>query len=481
MSLEIKITTGGSDYYLSDEAHSGPKFGSDSGSTYYFGFIAVSPVLKLAATTGGYISVAAGTISLFNKVYDSNFPFSGANFSTLLSNAGTATNLPTISIKDSTKYAIFDGSLVLQSLSDSLIVFTVQSADFNVFLAEGTIADSSGDTVTVPWPYGTIANVPGLVCTDKATGQNKFANGTADHPGFYHSQTVSSYFIHLSSAGTTLYTSQSSGSPQTSWRVTDTLLEPQHFTNASPEHSTGTIAVGLAKSANITGTGPASGYVGGLFDYIAADLGATVDSTKGGDVLSEECAIWQRTKIASVELLSQAARSMNMQFYIAPNQSTGVSTIYVIDRATSPTATALNDQDIVSSSFQVQAPLQSVTLSLRDYGWKGEILVEEPFDLVSNNLSFGRQLKYRNFFGVTKSSAGTVATADAIRDIEKKPLASCTVNGIQMTYAPGDRFTFNRGVDRVSVDLIVRSIQWNWTDRTTTISGECTLSPFENE
>ena len=65
MALEIMITVGGSDYYLSDEGHSGAAFGATAGSQYYYPFVARPPRLTWGPTGGGYISVQAGSLSTY--------------------------------------------------------------------------------------------------------------------------------------------------------------------------------------------------------------------------------------------------------------------------------------------------------------------------------------------------------------------------------------------------------------------------------
>ena len=54
------------------------------------------------------------------------------------------------------------------------------------------------------------------------------------------------------------------------------------------------------------------------------------------------------------------------------------------------------------------------------------------------------------------------------------------IDGIEDTYTPGDRFTFNREEDQIKVDMLARSITWDWARRQTTLSGDATLSIFEN-
>jgi len=75
---------------------------------------------------------------------------------------------------------------------------------------------------------------------------------------------------------------------------------------------------------------------------------------------------------------------------------------------------------------------------------------------------------------------GSQANVDAIRDIEKKPIASVVVDGIRDTYYPGNRFTFSRQEDKVKVDMLVRSIKWDWNNRRTTFSGDATLALQES-
>ena len=70
---------------------------------------------------------------------------------------------------------------------------------------------------------------------------------------------------------------------------------------------------------------------------------------------------------------------------------------------------------------------------------------------------------------------------NAIRDIEKKPVAMITISGIRTDYRPGDRFTLNRKDDLISIDLIVRDITWDFKRENTIIKGDATLSEFFTE
>lgn len=469
MALEIMITVGGSDYYISDEGHSGASFGATSGSQYYFPFVAKPPRLTWGPTNGGYISVQAGTLSLVNKPYDSNHPFSGTNYRNLLSDAGTTTNLPTIAIKDSTKYAIFDGSLVFNNLNSEVINFSVEGLNYDNYLAEGTVTDSDSDTQVIPWPFGYVNTVPGFVYK----GSQVWANGASStHPGF------SKYGLTIFEGNTTSAIRYTSGTTACS----ATEFDGQ---SATPAYSNGIVHVsgyGTKRSGNVNASlaGDKTSTLGDLLTYIAADIGLSYIDTSKTSISTDTLSIWQTEKIQVLDLFSKVCQATNHQFFIARNQSgtgEGEYVMALIDRANNPTANQLLSQNIVSSSYRISAPLASVTLRMNWVALSGP--ETNTLDMVSNNLSYGKQIVYKNYYGTNKVAYGSQARVDAIRDIEKKPIASVVLDGIQDTTKPGDRFTFTREQDQITVDMLARSITWDWGTRQTTLSGDANLSIYE--
>jgi len=150
----------------------------------------------------------------------------------------------------------------------------------------------------------------------------------------------------------------------------------------------------------------------------------------------------------------------------------------LIDRANNPAANQLLSENIVSSSYRISAPLASVTLRMNWVDLSGP--ETNTLDMVSTNLSYGKQIVYKNYYGTNKVTYGSQAKVDAIRDIDKKPTASVVLDGIQDTAKPGDRFTFTREQDQVTVDMLARSISWDWATRQTTLSGDAALSIYED-
>ena len=468
--LEIMITVGGSDYYLSDEGHSGGSFGATEGSQYYFPFIARPPRLTWGPTNGGYITVQAGWLSLVNKPYDSNHPFSGTNYRNLLSDAGSTTNLPTIAIKDQTKYSIFDGTLVFNNLNSEVINFTIEGLDYDNYLAEGTVTDSDSDTQIIPWPFGYVNTVPAFVYK----GSQVWANGASStHPGF------SKFGLNVLEGNTTSALRYSSGSTACS----ATEFDGQ---SATPAYAGGIVHVsgyGTYRNGDVNAgsAGDKTSTLGDLLTYIAADIGLSYIDTSKTSTHTDTLSIWQTKKIQVLELFSKVCQSTNHQYYIARKQSgtgEGEYVMVLIDRANNPTANQLLSENIVSSSYRISSPLASVTLRMNWVDLSGP--ETNTLDMVSTNLSYGKQIVYKNYYGTNKVAYGSQAKVDAIRDIDKKPTASVVLDGIQDTAKPGDRFTFTREQDQVTVDMLARSISWDWATRQTTLSGDAALSIYED-
>jgi len=476
MALEIMITVGGSDYYVSDEGHNGASFGATAGSQYYYPFVAKPPRLTWGPIGGGYISVQAGSLTLVNKPYDSSHPFSGTNYRNMLSDAGSTSNVPTIAIKDSTKFAIFDGTLILQQITSEIIRFTIEGPRYNFHLAEDTVTDSDGDTVNIPWPFGQIEGRQWIVYK----GSNVWANGTARHPGFN-----STAGINIVEEGVNLYSSEA---------FTATEITGSGGTTYGGKQVSVSFGQGTKLSGDVDDSDDITAYMSDLHYYISRDIGINpsygINNDKASGSTSLGIAIYQTEPIQDLDLFSIVCDSVNYQFYITRNQNvgeagTGALTVYLVDRANNPTATVLTKNDIIESTYRITRPLAQVSTSFNSMNWRGTQLANETIDIVSNNLEFGRITRKPQYMITHKSgssyeSVSSVQTRmNAIRDIEKKPIASVTVDGIQDTYTPGDRFTFNREQDHIKVDMLARSISWDWGKRQTTVSGDATLSIYE--
>ena len=472
MALEIMITVGGSDYYLSDEGHSGASFGATSGSQYYFPFVAVPPRLTWGPTTGGYISVQAGTLTLVNQPYDSNHPFSGTNYRNLLSDAGSTSNVPTIAIKDSTKYAIFEGTLLFKQLTNETIDFSFQSTRYTNQIAEGYYNE------TIPWIFGFNDYQSPLV----HAGNDVWKVGTSDHPG---PNTFYGFFFQ--EEDTALYTKTTTG-----LTFNATEIDASACANSYSGQRAFLTAQGTKYQGDVTDSDDKTDTFQDLMEFVAEDHGFTVATDINTDKTgnsgsyfspSNGMSIYQKEPRNFMDLFSEACLHFNHHFFITKNQTNGRDTFYFVDLKNNPeSATSLTQANIISSSYALNKPLAGVIYTRQMRNWENHPPYE-PIDFVwnSDNLNNGYYLKRNgNFCKNILFYLRGQDLADDFRDVYKKPIATVTVDGIQDTYTPGDRFTFNREQDQIKVDMLARSISWDWARRQTTLSGDATLSIFED-
>ena len=467
--------TVGEEFFVSDVGHSGANFGAETGSSYYREFVKTPPTFTLGPTTGGWIHVQSGTITLVNRPFDDDHPFGSKHFSTLLTNTGNATDRPIIEIKDETKYPLFRGTMYLTKISPTDLTFSLEGKKYNQqVLTTQTVLfrQSSGGSIDsigsepIPFSHGVIQMQGDIKCNTANVSDPKIWN-----PGFDSSETIKVYEEGTSDVFDTTESD-------------DTIL-----------NLTGT-ADPTVKQYRLNGTGVNGTTLDDLFAALLSGTpGATFglpvlnySTTKAPNVDSLDISVYQTEQILCTELAGEVAKSCNYQYIIhvpVDGSTYGGEATVIIDRANAPTSTDLADSDVENVSFNLGYPIQAVigTFTVNNGPWStpGEWAREGKQAIRSDNLDQGKIVKIKlpalNFDQIS----GFQTVVDAIRDVEKKPTASILVKGIKSEYMPGDRFTANRSEDHVKVTLTVRSLTFDWKSRTTTISGDCTLSPFENE
>lgn len=487
--LEVQIVIDSTTYYVSDEGHAG------SDGEYYFPFLARRPRVRIGATRGGWITTQSGQIDLVNDPYNSNHPFGGQRYRDLLSNAGTDTSLPKIAIKDpesGIRTPLFEGAFQLNKITEDVLSFGMQGltskqiAGSDKFVGDETATDSSGAVVNIPYPIGQLYNAADATVYK---GSQKWAIGASGKAGFNTYNLAADDYPYIISNGTALY---SSGTPTISESEIDGGVLTPAFSNGQ------TLISGIGNKLGTSITAEDS-RCDSLLDFVhscARYIGfseARVETTKASEASSIILGYVQRGTVDILELLSQITEANNYQFYIADNPDTASAfynapMIYLIDRANNPAATTLSPSNIISSSYLVRAPFQQVNTTLTFNVFQGTQLETKTRTVTSENLSYGTIKTFEFYWGtlpLTFDAASTpIQTAqarmDAIKNIEKKPIASVTVDGIQGTYTPGDRFTFNRVEDQIKVDMLTRDISFDWGSNTTTLSGDATLSIFED-
>ena len=426
--IEIKIRVAGADYFVSDTEY------MSSDGTYYHGFVDSAPNLALGSSRGGFLTVRSGMIVLNSEPDNTYHPFGLTRFATLLTQSAYE-----VEIKFDTLHPLFAGTIVLDQISNDQLRFVFYATEYDV-QAISTVSDVNSNTQYNPFSHGTIANRQPIV----QTGANAFRNPALATSG-----------ITVHEEGTDRFSS-----------ATSTTITTSGYTG---------------KNVCVSGTGLSGTTLEQFFDYVADTLDldvATADTTKTSSAASRVIHLYVTQPQLLIDLASAVAESTNHEFHISPNPTSGDTTLYLIDRANNPTATVIEDIDVISTSYKLPFPIASVIGNYEVTERKGTQLFTQSVSVVSSNVPIGSTIN-KNMLADKISQVGEVSTIiTAIKNIEIKATATITVADIQTDWKAGDRFTLNRQTDLISIDMIVRSISYNFVSQDTTISGDATLSEF---
>jgi len=434
MSLSLKITVDATDYYLSNQ-----EYISITGNNYHFPFVTKSPKLSMKAVKGGFIQIEVGNITIENAPNDSNHPFSGSRFTDLIS---TPQNYPFVLNFGESNYDFLTGVLTLSSFNQNQLFFTLDQVEYDFKLAS-TVTDKDSNTVVNPFSFGVVTHGTPVVQKSGTT----FAN-----PG-------------LGTSGVTIYENGVA------------------MTISGNDGTTITVSSYSGGEVSISGTSDNGTTLEDFFDYVANTIGidtTTADTTRATNASSLTFSAYENSRRQLLTFAGEVAEAHNHQFIIRidENDVAYPTTLFLIDRDNSSTATALDEYDVLSFSIDQALPLEGVSATYEVTSPANGLLQRKRQNLNSSANAIGRDIKVSAFADTTAQRAGIEALLDSVRDIEKKPLVSFSVAGIQEDYKHGDRFTFNRYFEFLTVDILARSINYNFDTETTTVTGEADLTAY---
>jgi hypothetical protein len=478
--LEVVLTVSGSDYFLSDSAH----IGQDG--NFYQEWIVEPPQLKLGPVRGGYVAPQIGGMKIANDLIDANHPFSGSRFTTVLATPGPYV----MKLYHGMKYPIFQGTVTLSGITERFMDFQIEATQITteILSYQDEISTTVGtgsvtNTVPIAFTHGVVRD-QGPVFVKELQGSP--ARWVFWNPGF--NTTVSdtkAILINFGDIGVD---------------TVDSSVIKTGFPTLGTQVLAGSGAFNIRAKILFSGTGVNGTSIKDFFDYAATTyVGSSgCDVSKSSTAASRDIHLFQSEQISFIDLGAQVAESTNHLFQVRPNQTDGSLTVYLIDRAYSATATTLVDSEVVATQSKFD-PFNKVSGTYNVTRFKGETtygtsggvnyygaaqeMETVPVECTSINLGFGKTKKvniYADTFNQSDGASSEVQVLlDAIRDVEKKPRASITIDGVQSSYEIGDRFVYNSREDFIKYDLFTESIEWDFSNRQTTVSGHATLTPYE--
>ena len=430
--LSLKITVGGSSYYVSDD-----EYVADDGN-FHYGYVLNAPVMTLGATRGGYANFRSGFVVLENRPLDDSHPFGSSRYTSMVSSPSTTY---VFVLKTTlTGYDWITGVLVIENITEESLRFTMYPFEYTQSPVS-TVTDSDGNTVTAPWVYGSVTNFNNLV----QTGSTTFHNPTGLTSG-----------LTFKEDGATESTSSVSSSS---------------FTVSTYGGGQATLSSSTSKTLE------------DFFDYVATTLSLTVTSAntaKATGASSLGIKIRQEQPMPLVLIASQVAEAFNHQFYIGPDtDNSNQTTLFLIDRANNPTSfTTFDEDEIVDASFQIGFPVGGISATYKVVEIESNKVTEYSEYVRVENKPIGSEFEVPAYADTYADRSQVSTLLTAIKNNDVKASASVTMPDIQTSYNLGDRFKFGREIDFVNCDMIARSITYNFQNRTTTLSGDADLSAY---
>lgn len=430
--LSLKITVGGTAYYVSDT-----EFLADD-ANFHYGYVLTAPTITLGTNGGGYASYSSGRVVLENRPLDDTHPFGASRYISLITNPATTYSF--VLKTTLTGYDWLTGTMVIEKITEEALSFSLYPTEYT-FSPLGTVTDKNSNTVTAPWCYGAVTNFNSLV----QTGATTFHNPTGLTSGLtFKEDGTSETMSSISSSGFTVST-YGGGQPTLSSSSSKTLED--------------------------------------FFDYTANSLSLTVTSAntdKATNASSLSIKIGQIRPQPLVQIASSVSNAYNHQFFIGPDtNNSNQTTLFLIDRANNPTSSVTIDEDeIVNAGFRIGFPIGGVNTSFRVVEIQNQKVTTYEEVVRVENKPVGREILVGSYADTYADRAQVNTLLTAIKNTEIKASASVTVPEIQTSYSLGDRFKFGREVDFMNCDMLARSITYDFQNRTTSLSGDADLSTY---
>ena len=471
ITMDLPLAGGSVYYYLSDESHVG------ANGRFYHGYIIGRPKIKMAPTSGGFVQMTSGGITLVNRPNDSDHPFGGSRYTTILSTPGPYY----IGIRFDEAYNLFEGMVFLQSITSDEMKLSVKPIRTTSGLNIGPASSDLNDE-QVNFFFGAIHDQP-VPLIDAS----QFDSVTGTAVGFQN----------LTTSTGTVKIDGTTRSPDAWSAINDAVGSSMaggsarynaDYTSSSKRSVSGTGAK-WATTPAMTASGTTIGDFADQIAYIMTNTitsdslyvleTATVDKNKIGTPPDSTIVIKSESDI--LNLLSSVMPGVNYQFYIAPNQTDGNRTLFLIDKDNVPGTSsdyyhALSDFEIIEIVIRAPKEIRNISLKYTDYFWTGTDLNSQELGSVTSLGSSGSDISLNALADDSSQSSAVSSMLTSIKNVLIKPTVKAKIAGLQSTWRPGDRVVFDRRTEQVHVDMKVRGIEWDSVAMETSIEGEATIT-----
>lgn len=508
LEVEIEMVTPTGDnpagtnakYYISDHGHIG------ANGEYYHGFIQRAPNLKLQDTGSGQIEMSGATIVISNEPNNPNHPFGESNYTKILSDNGPYY----IGIKYQSVYNLFEGQLFIQTLDSESVRCSIRQIRSGTGVGWSTGGEIQTSGQKIPFYYGTIdkskayrddseANlfdnisgsavqtvlyfdnltsttptilVNGNASTWTSTGNVRYSHDQRDDGGNAFSGRIQAYQSTHAYASDTAFQFSGTGMQNPITQVAATG---------------GTTFLDFAEFIVYSASRDGRGVPTITNDYFYMLESGSVDSNKTGTSPTVSF-ILEEGSVDSFTEFKKICLAVNYQYFILPSQTDGDRELTIIDKAHTPATSSayyrtVSENDVLNLVIRGPQEINRIIGNFKYFNSFGSAGLNElegvrvqVLDDTGKNLEFDAAIT-----GIDQASSILDPIVTAMKTFYQKGSINAEINDVHDEWRPGDRVVFNRRDEFVNVDMIIRSIEWNFNDLTTTIEGDATLTPYVQE
>ncbi len=262
-------------------------------------------------------------------------------------------------------------------------------------------------------------------------------------------------------------------------QIVDTLTAGQ--TQASEDGSTtynaddGVILVGTAL---VSGESKNGKTIADFFSYVAQRLGIpSVDFSNAPNASSLDLQIWETSQTKILDFAGEIALGANYLFQINNN------ILKVFDRAFIPeTFTRIENYTIISVTYKMPNPIKALrsnwSINIVNDSVNPASLTQRDESVMISNSPSGeiREIPY-----VTKNLEDQREVLNSIKNILNKPVITANIGSIRNDLKIGSRVKFNRQEDGVTVDMMIRTISYDFSGLQTQIVGDGSITVIEQD
>ena len=215
-----------------------------------------------------------------------------------------------------------------------------------------------------------------------------------------------------------------------------------------------------------------------FFEYVARKVGVTnVDFSDAPNASSLKLQIWQTAQTKTIEFAGEIAYAANYLFEIKND------ILRVIDRGLNPSVfKVVNNWEIIEATYKMPTPVKALRAK-----WVENIATSKtiPTSLTTreesvmiSNMASGEIL---DITPISEDSSVIETVLLNIKNTINKNVITLKVGRIRDDILVGDRIKANRDEDGVSIDMIVRTIKYNFSELDTELVGDGSLVVIEQD